>query len=438
MTEKIKISNIFEMKNQRILFINPPIEDFAFFDLWSKPVGLLYLAERVRRNGNDVSFIDCIHEGAVKTKTYGREKIRKTLIDKPEVFSFVNRKYYRFGLTEDEIIKRLSDLSDVDYIFLTSVMTYWYGGVRFLIDIIKRVKPNTPIVLGGVYARLCPEHAMMLGADFLVTDNWIPDVPYPAMDLYEKLPYGVTMTSFGCPFACEYCASKLLWPCYMRRSLDEVMAEIDYQYNLGARDIAFYDDALLVNKENYFYPMCKKVRECYGDNIRLHTPNGLHVRLIDEKCADLMMTTGFKTIRLSLESVDPELLNLSDNKVKREDYARAVKNLKNVGYTTKDLETYILLGLPGQSVASVVNTIDFVHEHGGNPKLAEFSPIPGTVSFNEEVVLCPEIRDEPLLQNNTVYSTYVSHHMSGETLQQLKCYARGWTPKKKSEGGEFK
>ena len=74
-----------------------------------------------------------------------------------------------------------------------------------------------PLVLGGIYARLCPEHAASIGADYIVKENWEPDVTYPAMDLYGTLPYGVTMTSFGCPLACEYCASHLLWPRYRPR-----------------------------------------------------------------------------------------------------------------------------------------------------------------------------------------------------------------------------
>jgi len=36
---------------KRILLINPWIHDFAAYDLWAKPAGLLYLASTLKKNG---------------------------------------------------------------------------------------------------------------------------------------------------------------------------------------------------------------------------------------------------------------------------------------------------------------------------------------------------------------------------------------------------
>ena len=206
------METLLSLHGKRILALNPPVEDFAFFDLWSKPLGILYLLERMRKNGNSVSFIDCVHEGAVGKKTFGREKIAAAEIAKPEVYRGIKRNYHRFGLTREAICARLAAMERPDIIFVTSMMTYWYGGVKWLISLLREELPGVPLVLGGVYARLCPEHAASIGADYIVKENWEPDVSYPAMDLYGTLPYGVTMTSFGCPLAGEYCASHLLWP----------------------------------------------------------------------------------------------------------------------------------------------------------------------------------------------------------------------------------
>ena len=430
------METLLSLHGKRILALNPPVEDFAFFDLWSKPVGILYLLERMRKNGNSVSFIDCVHEGAVGKKTFGREKIAAAEIAKPEVYRGIKRNYHRFGLTREAICARLAAMERPDIIFVTSMMTYWYGGVKWLISLLREELPGVPVVLGGVYARLCPEHAASIGADYIVKENWEPDVSYPAMDLYGTLPYGVTMTSFGCPLSCEYCASHLLWPRYRRRPLTEVLAEVDFQANLGAVDFAFYDDALLIDKEKYFYPMCEALRHRYGGKLRLHTPNGLHVRQIDEKCALMMKESGLETIRLSLESIDPKLSQTSSGKVAREEYARAVKNLRASGYSRADCETYILLGLPNQSLDSVKETINFVGDAGGKAKLAEFSPIPGTKSFAEAVKKLPRLAEEPLLQNNSVYSSWISGEISPEALQELKDLARATAAPKNGYGAD--
>jgi radical SAM superfamily enzyme YgiQ (UPF0313 family) len=240
------------------------------------------------------------------------------------------------------------------------------------------------------------------------------------MDLYEKPDYGVGVTSWGCPLGCDYCASRKLFPRYWRRSVDEVMKEIRFQVDsCGVRHFSFYDDALLLQKEEYFYPLCREIKTQFPD-LKLHTPNGLHVRSIDRTCAKVLREAGVTTLRLSLESVDPEILAESSSKTSREEYKKALAHLRNAGYEEKDLETYILVGLPDQSLQGIVDTISFVRDLGGRPKLAQFSPIPGTRIFPRSLQAVPELEREPLLQNNTVFSTYVAGYLSPSALQELK------------------
>ena len=50
----------------KILLINPWIYDFAAYDLWMKPLGLLYIASFLEEFGHDVSLINCMdrHQAA--------------------------------------------------------------------------------------------------------------------------------------------------------------------------------------------------------------------------------------------------------------------------------------------------------------------------------------------------------------------------------------
>lgn len=408
-----------EISGKRVLGVNPPVRDFAFMDLWSKPLGLLYLLQSLRAR-NSVALFDCVWEARTGLKTFGRQKTAKREIEKPEAYASVRRRYFHFGPAREEAAAKLAALGTPDVVLLTSVMTYWYPGVKWAIELLRELFPESVIILGGVYASLCPEHAAGLGADYVVSGRAEPAAPYPAMDLYGAVNYGVSMTSFGCPFSCGYCASRLLWPRYRRRSVGDALAEIEYQTALGARDIAFYDDALLLGKEGFFYPLCREIFVRYGGELRLHTPNGLHVRQIDARCAETLAWSNFKTIRLSLESIDPEIARESSGKVAREEYAAAVKNLLAAGYASEDCETYILAGLPGQDIQSVKDTINFVWDNGGVPKLAEFSPIPGTPLFEAAAQKLPALRSEPLLQNNSVYCSYFSRDITPDELQELK------------------
>lgn len=411
--------DLLALNGARVLGVNPPVRDFAFMDLWSKPLGLLYLLQSLRAE-NSVALLDCVWEARSGLKTYGRQNTAKLEIEKPAQYAAVRRRYFHFGPARVEIAAKLALMEAPDVILVTSVMTYWYLGVKWIIELLREIFPQSAIVLGGVYASLCPGHASRLGADYVVRGRAEPAAPYPAMDLYGAINYGVSMTSFGCPFSCGYCASGILWPRYRRRPLAEALAEIDYQAALGARDVAFYDDALLLGKNEFFYPLCRELTARYGCALRLHTPNGLHVRQIDERCALTLAESNFRTIRLSLESVDPKIAHESSGKVAREEYASAVKNLRAAGYAPEDCETYVLAGLPGQDIKSVKETINFVWDNGGVPKLAEFSPIPGTPLFDAAALKLPALRTEPLLQNNSVYCSYFSKDITPEELQELK------------------
>ena len=54
--------------NGTVLLVNPWIYDFAAYDLWSKPLGLLYLAGFLRHCGFEIHLIDCldVHHPAMK------------------------------------------------------------------------------------------------------------------------------------------------------------------------------------------------------------------------------------------------------------------------------------------------------------------------------------------------------------------------------------
>ena len=88
----------------------------------------------------------------------------------------------------------------------------------------------------------------------------------------------------------------------MRRDPFKVVEEIEYwttQYRVN--NIAFYDDALLIEPSKHFIPIMKEVIK-RGIQCNFHTPNALHIKEIDEEVAELLFRGGFKTIRLGFET----------------------------------------------------------------------------------------------------------------------------------------
>ncbi|MBW1643728.1 MAG: hypothetical protein JRJ76_12890, partial [Deltaproteobacteria bacterium] len=87
-----------------ILLINPWIHDFAAYDFWSKPLGILYLASILRYHGFNVSYVDCLDRFHPKAgcsdqnARYGRGPYLKTKIPTPKGLEDVPRNFSRFGI----------------------------------------------------------------------------------------------------------------------------------------------------------------------------------------------------------------------------------------------------------------------------------------------------------------------------------------------------
>ena len=159
-----------------ILLINPWIHDFAAYDFWAKPLGLLSLASILRCHGFNISYIDCLdrfHSQAPPTDPYarfGRGPYLKTRIPKPSGLGDIQRNFSRYGIRKTWFKKDLHSIEPPDLVLMTSMMTYWYPGVQETIAVVREVFPEVTIVLGGIYVSLCYEHAKShSGADRVET-----------------------------------------------------------------------------------------------------------------------------------------------------------------------------------------------------------------------------------------------------------------------------
>ncbi len=90
-----------------ILLINPWITDFAAYNLWVRPLGLLSLASLLRINGFNVTLIDCL-DFNMKTKRYGDGKFFKIKIEKPFPLKMIPRNYSQYGIPDEILLKKLS------------------------------------------------------------------------------------------------------------------------------------------------------------------------------------------------------------------------------------------------------------------------------------------------------------------------------------------
>ncbi len=436
------------MKRPEILLVNPWIHDFAAYDLWARPMGLLVLATTLRKLGWEPRFLDCLDPDhpempRIKVRAHAHGRFHRTPIPRPECLEGVARTYCRYGIDPEILKKDLQSVPRPSAILVTSLMTYWYPGVRETVAILREAYPDVPILLGGIYASLLPDHARAItGVDqvfcgpgegvlsealFRLTgmapradQSPTPLEFSPALDLMRRVRFLPLITSRGCPFQCAYCASRKLAPSYVTRRPLEVVQEIEAAVaNYGARDVALYDDAFLVKSQSHATPILEAIAERMP-GIRLHAPNGLHASAIDLSTAVAMKRAGFETIRMGLESSLDEFHSHTGGKTDFQGFLSAVGHLKEAGFSSKQIGAYLLVGLPGQSRARIENDVDTVLNAGAHPKLAEFSPIPGTAMWRESVAASRyPIDREPLFQNCTLLSA-AEPEVDGEFLSQVR------------------
>jgi len=438
------------MKN--VLLINPWIYDFTAYDFWLKPLGLLYISSLLKRHTKfRVSFIDCLDrhhpllEKKPKTKPDGRGPFPKDEVPKPDILRNIPRRYSRYGISLSIFRHELDGVPSPDLVLITCAMTYWYPGVQIVIELIREKFGRVPVILGGVYASLMPEHARTAsGADIVfqgpgekgvlplirevLGDNactanqfeTIDEIPWPDFSLLRNKENLPLLTSRGCPFKCSFCAAPLLFQNFEQRSPSSVVAEIEYHVRQQkVRNVAFYDDALLLNKDSHISSILMEIIQKELP-LSFHTPNGLHVREIDSELASLFKQASFRSLFLSQESFDERMLEDSCPKVSCDDLEKALVYLDKAGYRREEINVYLMVGLPEQEISGIRESIFQVQRLGARPRLAYFSPVPGTKEWRNLVEKGRiDENADPLLHNKLVFPYYWGS-ISPQEFESLK------------------
>jgi radical SAM superfamily enzyme YgiQ (UPF0313 family) len=419
----------------KILLVNPPVYDFAAYDFWLKPYGLLTVAGYLRGKADFALFdyLDRLHLLAAKQEQlqsdqWGRGRFYSRRIPTPSPLASIPRYFRRFGLPRDVCADYLAKTEPPDYALIQTTMTYWYPGVEEVIRDIRSIHPSARIILGGNYVTLCPSHAETLGADLLIPGTnlqplWdylgiTPDLRQPALwEVYPKLSVGALKLTDGCPFKCTYCSVPKVYGQFSARPLDRSLAELKLLIRLGAKNIAFYDDALLFNAEQVLIPFLNEIIK-QSPAVNLHSPNALNARFLTKDLAELMVSAGFKTFYLGFESASAQWQKRTGSKVFCDELASAVEYLKAAGADPADITAYQILGHPYSDIQQLEDSMRFVNSLGIRGTLADFSPIPGTPDGE----YCRKWVDmaEPLNHNKTAFPIILLGFDQSNRLKDLQ------------------
>ena len=200
------------------------------------------------------------------------------------------------------------------------------------------------VACGGPYPTALPQEQLDSGVDFLILDEGEitlpmfvdavksgetkgifradgnkPDVtitPIPRFDLLEMGSYESMSVQFsrGCPFQCEFCDIIVLYGRKPRtKAPGQLLAELDYLYNLGWRDPVFMvDDNFIGNKRNVKL-LLKELKVWQAERqypFKFTTEASVNLAE-DQELMQLMVDCNFRSVFLGIETPDEDSLELT-------------------------------------------------------------------------------------------------------------------------------
>ncbi|MCP5101637.1 MAG: radical SAM protein [Chloroflexi bacterium] len=217
----------------------------------------------------------------------------------------------------------------------------------------------------------------------------LSDMPHPMHELLPmqdyrmpliKGPFTFIVTSRGCPAGCTYCIKHVSYQYSVRvRSPEHIMEELWILKNKGMNNIHMYADLFTVNREQVV-GLCKLMID---QKINIRWTCNSRVDYVDEELLTMMGKAGCWLISWGIESGNEMILKRARKGAYPDKAARSLQWARNAGIKNWG---YFIIGLPGETEATIRDTIDFSKKIPLDIALFHVAaPYPGTPFFFEVV-----------------------------------------------------
>ena len=203
----------------------------------------------------------------------------------------------------------------------------------------------------------------------------VPDLTLIAGSSEQK---GTTpiMTSFGCPFGCNFCSvTAMFGRKYRYRSPEHIMAEIEAKQ---PKSIFFYDDNFAADKRR----LKTLLRMMIASGKKISWSAQVRTDVTDDpELLELMRDSGCDRVALGLESVSQATLDGFDKSQSVDDIVRALATLHRYGIKTHGM---FVLGADSDTAETVRETAAFARKHDISTLMLNIlTPLPGTPLFDD-------------------------------------------------------
>ncbi|MBF0233088.1 MAG: radical SAM protein [Desulfamplus sp.] len=421
----------------KILLINPPYQRLRNMLSEQMPMGLLYLAGTLNKNGFETKVLN-LEEPEIG------ESLQSGYVNSFEnYYTYLENKNNHDHPAWKELKNYLTAYQPDIVGF--SVMTPYYSLALDMASFVRK-QIKALIVFGGPHPTICPEQVaqnecvdvvvvgegekvlLELAKNFTPHNrNFLYKIPslfffdqerinhtqlIPLQSNLDVLPppdynalvkpepssladrFGV-ITGRGCPYRCNFCIDNLLWRGKSRfRSAESIVMEIKTLVSeFGLRTLFFQQDSFL-NKKNLAISVAKKIID---EKLGLQWWCAARVDQIDHESIQIFKESGLTNIILGIESGNQKVLEMMNKKITIAQIEKAVKILKTNGIYAS---AFFMIGLPDETESQIRETMLFMQKLQLDfVSLSVFTPFPGSPLFTR----CEELN---LIDKNVDWSMF--------------------------------
>lgn len=216
----------------------------------------------------------------------------------------------------------------------------------------------------------------------------------------------------GCPNTCKFCTIACLFKGrYIRRSIDEVMRDIQYVKELGFKEFLLVDDNI-VSDPDYMLELCKRIKP-----LKMRWMSQCAIQIADnDELLKAVAESGCYVLSFGLESIQKEAMrNINKPWANPDDYLRVIKKVNEAGI---EVASEMIIGLDTDTKESLDATIEFIKNSNIiAPKFYCYTPIPGT-PLNKEMNKLGRIQDQNILEYKPSKSVLNTPHFTAEEVTE--------------------
>lgn len=183
-----------------------------------------------------------------------------------------------------------------------------------------------------------------------INDYPIPD--YTGVNFGGEIGISI-ITSRGCPYSCNFCASSNFWDhrCSLR-SADNVLTEIEQRKSEGYTTWIFEDDNFTVNKKRT-YEICSQLDGRYLWQCTSRA------EVLDRDLCNELYRAGCRKLWLGIETLSQDALERCNKKTTIEGMLTGIQNAYEVGIGAMSL---FIIGMPGDTLKDIEITRNRIRE----------------------------------------------------------------------------